>query len=98
MNRKLYVTNIPLHCSKEDIEQLFSSFSHEVSVSLIVNPDGSSKGFAFVDILGNEAAIAAITQLNGSEFEGQKLTVWHKPPKNGWVSPREKRKLEAEEA
>lgn len=96
MERKLYVTNIPLHWNKEDVTQLFVRFGEVVSVSLIVNADGTSKGFAFVRMSGDEAAIAAITELNESEIEGHKIGVWHKPPKNGWESPRERRKVEVE--
>ncbi|MEO0442341.1 MAG: RNA-binding protein [Pseudomonadota bacterium] len=94
MNRKLYVTNVPLSWDESELEHLFKPYGEVVATTLIVEADGTSKGLGFVTMSGDDAAISAITGLNDKEFEGYRLQVWHKPPKDGWDSPRERRKLE----
>lgn len=76
MATKLYVGNLPYEVTEDQLKELFSPHGTVVSVNLITDRQtGRSKGFAFVEMGGEEAAKAAIEALNDKEFDGRKLTV-----------------------
>ena len=82
MGKKLYVGNLPYNVSSADLQQLFSPHGDVQSAEVIMDRDsGRSKGFGFVEMGTNEEAQAAITALNGSQFEGRPLTVNEARPK-----------------
>ena len=75
MTKKVYVGNLPFKTTEEDLANLFSSVGPVESVSIITDRDtGRSKGFGFVS-MGSEDADKAITQFNGTDFNGRALTV-----------------------
>ncbi len=72
---KLYVGNLPYKFRDEDLGSLFSSFGTVHSSSIIMDrATRRSKGFGFVE-LDDDAAQAAIAEMNGREIEGRNLTV-----------------------
>jgi RNA recognition motif-containing protein len=73
MGSKLYVGNLPFSATEEGVRTLFSQFGEVLSVNLISDREtGRPRGFGFVEM---ENAEAAITGLNGKDFEGRPLKV-----------------------
>ncbi|MDX1428657.1 MAG: RNA-binding protein [Rhodothermales bacterium] len=75
MSKKLYVGNLPWSVTEEDIRGLFSPIGEILSVSLITEREtGRSRGFGFVE-MSNDDAKAAISRLNGQDFNGRQLRI-----------------------
>jgi RNA recognition motif-containing protein len=69
----LYVGNLPYGMTDSDLQNLFQPHGSVQSAQVIVDRDtGRSKGFGFVEMDNDEAAIGA---LNGQEVNGRALTV-----------------------
>jgi RNA recognition motif-containing protein len=76
MGTKLYVGNLGYGVSDSALEELFAPFGSVRSAQVIQDRDtGRSKGFGFVEMADDNAARAAIAELNEKEFEGRPLTV-----------------------
>jgi len=70
---KLYVGNLPFSATEDEIRDFFSTVGDVQSVKIITDRDtGRSRGFCFVEM---DNADSAITDLNGQELSGRKLTV-----------------------
>ncbi|XP_057710924.1 RNA-binding protein 14b isoform X2 [Corythoichthys intestinalis] len=65
---KLFVGNLSLDATQEELSSIFEPFGHVVSCSVL-------RQFAFVHIQGEGAAERAIRELNGREFHGRNLVV-----------------------
>jgi RNA recognition motif-containing protein len=78
----IYVGNLPLQASDQELEELFKEFGH-VSTAKIIRDmfSGESRGFGFVEISDKAAALKAIEVLNTKEFKGKKLVVNEARPK-----------------
>jgi RNA recognition motif-containing protein len=73
---KLYVGNLAFQTSSAELQQLFAQAGTVQSASVIEDRDtGRSRGFGFVEMATKEEGEAAISQLNGKEFNGRNLTV-----------------------
>lgn len=75
---ELYVGNIPQDSSDLFLFKLFSPFGAiaHTGAKAMVNPDGSCKGFAFVDFVDPGAAQTAVATLNGMTLpDGRNLVV-----------------------
>ena len=84
MGKKLFVGNLPFSVSEDDIAQAFTQAGSVDSVKIIVDRDtGRSKGFGFVEMSTDDAAKAAIDQMNGFELDGRRLTVNEARPMEG---------------
>lgn len=76
MGKKLYVGNLSYTASEDGLKQVFAEVGNVVSVSIVKNRDtGQSRGFGFVEMDTDEAAQAAISNLNGADFMGRKLNI-----------------------
>ena len=76
MGKKIYVGNLAFSTTENALHDLFAQSGSVESVRLITDRDtGRSKGFAFVEMMTDEEAQKAITDLNGKDFEGRQLTV-----------------------
>lgn len=76
MSMKLYVGNLAFQTSSSDLQELFAQAGTVESASVIEDRDtGRSRGFGFVEMATKEEGEAAISQLNGKEFNGRNLTV-----------------------
>lgn len=76
MGNKLYVGNLPYSATEQSLSDEFSKAGAVSSVKIITDRDtGRSKGFGFIEMGSNEDARAAITQFDGTEFEGRPLKV-----------------------
>lgn len=72
----IYVGNLPFTVSEDDIRQAFAQYGAVDSVSIIKDKfTNQSRGFAFVEMPNATEAQAAISGLNGKDFNGRALTV-----------------------
>lgn len=75
-NKKLFVGNLPWGITNDSLRELFASVGEVVEAMVITDRmSGRSKGFGFVTFATEEAAQAAIAQLNEKEIEGRKIIV-----------------------
>jgi cold-inducible RNA-binding protein len=75
MTKRIYVGNLSYQTTEADLTSLFEQAGQVDSVSIITDRDtGRSKGFAFVEMSGEDAD-KAIAQFNGAEVKGRALTV-----------------------
>ncbi|HET91922.1 MAG TPA: RNA-binding protein [Chloroflexi bacterium] len=82
MAKKLYVGNLSYSTTDAILSELFGEIGQVLSVNLITDRmTGRSKGFAFVEMADQNAALAAINQLNGQEVDGRALKVAEARPK-----------------
>lgn len=73
MARKLYIGNLPFSATEDDIREHFAKVGEVHSVKIITDRETQkSRGFCFVEM---DNADAAISELNGAELNGRKLTV-----------------------
>jgi RNA recognition motif-containing protein len=73
--KKLDVGNLPFSATDEDINDLFGQHGTVHSVALINDREtGRPRGFGFVE-MDDDAAMAAMQALDGSEMGGRTLRV-----------------------
>jgi RNA recognition motif-containing protein len=76
VSKKLYVGNLSYSVTSSSLEELFSPFGEVRSAQVIEDRDtGRSKGFGFVEMTNDNAALEAIQALNEKEHDGRNLTV-----------------------
>ena len=74
--KKLYVGNLPFSVDRQKLEELFSAYGQiDEAVVISFKDTGKSKGFGFITISDDVQAEKAISEMNGKEMEGRKLTV-----------------------
>ena len=82
MAKKLYVGNLSYETTEATLSELFGAIGEVLSVNLITDRmSGRSRGFAFVEMAEQTAALEAINQLNGREVDGRSLKVNEARPK-----------------
>jgi len=73
--KAIYVGNLVLDVTPEQIEEIFSRHGRVHAISLINDRDtGEPRGFAFVE-MDDEVADIAIELTDGIEFQGRNLKV-----------------------
>jgi RNA recognition motif-containing protein len=73
--KKLYVGNLPFRATESEVRELFEAHGTVHSVTLITDRDtGRPRGFGFVE-MDEEAADAAISTLDGTDFGGRSVRV-----------------------
>ncbi len=76
MGNKLYVGNLGVQITADDLAALFAGAGHVVSTHLITDRDsGRAKGFAFIEMATEAEALHAITLYNGHPLYDQALIV-----------------------
>jgi RNA recognition motif-containing protein len=76
MGSKLYVGGLPYSVTEGRLQELFSAHGTVESANVISDKfTGQSRGFGFVEMSSGSEAQAAISALNGTQFEGRSLTV-----------------------
>lgn len=78
----VYIKNLPEKFDKRDLEEMFGKVGRITSSMLSFTPDGTFRGFAFVNYETSEEAQEAIRQFHDIEFEGKKLYVGRAMKKN----------------
>ena len=73
---KIYVGNLAYRTSKEDLREAFEQFGTVNSADVITDrATGRSKGFGFVEMLNDQEAENAISQMDGKELDSRTLKV-----------------------
>lgn len=76
MAKRLYVGNLSWGTTEEGLRQAFEEFGAVVDARVITDRDtGRSRGFGFVTFEDEEAADAAIQQMDGQELDGRPVKV-----------------------
>ncbi|KAJ3705547.1 hypothetical protein LUZ61_009252 [Rhynchospora tenuis] len=73
----LFVKNLNLSCDNARLYEIFANIGTVLSVKVVRNTDGSSRGYGYVQFESRELADAAIDALNGTVVDGNKLSVAH---------------------
>ena len=72
----IYVGNLALNVTDEDLKELFEAFGEIQSVKIIKDRySGESRGFGFVEMSSGAEGQSAIQGLNGKELKGLKIKV-----------------------
>lgn len=75
MTTRLYVGNLPWSSTEDDVREMFEAIGEVESVALITDREtGRSRGFAFVEMSG-ENAQKAMQDLDGQDIGGRALRV-----------------------
>lgn len=76
MAKKIYVGNMNYATTEDQLNSLFGQYGTVLSVNIITDRETNRpKGFGFVEMEEEDAAEAAISSLNGYEFDGRNLRV-----------------------
>jgi len=72
---KIYLGNLSRNVTDEQLRELAAPFGKVVAANVARERTGESKGFGFIDFGSAGEGQAAITGLNGSDLDGQRLKV-----------------------
>ena len=76
MGLKLFVGNLSLETTEEDLKDTFSKAGTCVTASVIKDRlTGQSRGFGFVEMGSDEEARRAIAELNGRDLRGRAVSI-----------------------
>ncbi|KAI9819591.1 MAG: hypothetical protein M1827_007041 [Pycnora praestabilis] len=87
----LYVGNIFFDVTEDELKQTMSKFGNVISVRIIYDSRGLSKGFGYIEYDNVESAANAIEQFNQQVYQGRRVTVQYlqrRPPKRAQDSTR----------
>ncbi len=73
---KLYVGNLPFQTTDADLNAAFSEHGEVASATVIMDREtGRSRGFGFVEMNDNDAAMNAMKAMDGADMGGRQLKV-----------------------
>jgi len=73
---KIYAGNLPFGMTEADLRQVFEAHGEVESAIIITDRvTGRSRGFGFVEMPDDDAAMKAIEALEDYESEGRKLVI-----------------------
>lgn len=76
MSTNIYVGNLTFSTTSEDLETLFAQHGEVRRAQVISDRETArSRGFGFVEMGTADAAQMAISELNGTDYDGRQLTV-----------------------
>jgi RNA recognition motif-containing protein len=76
MASKLYIGGLAYSTTSDGLREFFSQSGNVLSATVITDRfSGQSRGFGFVEMSTAEEAQNAISQLNGRELDGRRITV-----------------------
>ncbi|MDD2634785.1 MAG: RNA-binding protein [Bacteroidales bacterium] len=72
----IFIGNLPYSIKANDLKSFFEEYGEVESAKIITDRDtGRSKGFGFIEMLNEEAAVKSIEELNGAELDGRTIVV-----------------------
>jgi RNA recognition motif-containing protein len=78
----IYVSNLSFNIQDEDLSGFFAEYGEVTSAKVIIDRASQrSKGFGFVEMSDDAAALKAIEELNGSVADGRSIRVMEARPK-----------------
>ncbi|SRR5712691_13567428 len=76
MASKLYIGGLAYSTTSDGLREFFTQSGNVLSATVITDRfSGQSRGFGFVEMATAEEAQTAISQLNGRELDGRRITV-----------------------
>ena len=91
MDNKLFVASLSFKIRDAELNEIFASVGEVLSAKVILDRDGRSKGFGFVEMKTKEDADTAITKLHDTEQFGRKIVVnKQKPQEKKTYAPRDR--------
>jgi len=76
MASKLYVGGLSYSTTSEGLREFFAQCGNILSATVITDRfSGQSRGFGFVEMSTAEEAQSAISQLNGRDLDGRRISV-----------------------
>jgi RNA recognition motif-containing protein len=73
---ELYVGNLPYDTNEGQLRKLVEKYGQVASARIIKNnANGKSKGFGFVEIVGQQEADDAVDALHSKDYKGRKIVV-----------------------
>ena len=82
MTKNVYVGNLSFDTTQDKLQELFETHGQVSSVNVITDRDtGRPRGFAFVEMMTEEGAGAAIRALDGQDIDGRTLKVPEAKPR-----------------
>jgi RNA recognition motif-containing protein len=76
MASKLYIGGLSYSTTSDGLREYFTQSGNVLSATVITDRfSGQSRGFGFVEMSTAEEAQNAISQLNGRELDGRRITV-----------------------
>ncbi len=82
MSKKIYVGNLNYTTTEDELQNLFSQYGAVTSTNIVMDRyTNQSKGFGFVEMEADDAAEAAISALNGQDYNGRGLRVNEAKPR-----------------
>ena len=93
MTKNVYVGNLSFDTTQDRLQELFEAHGQVATVNVITDRDtGRPRGFAFVEMMTEEGASAAIGALNGQEVDGRALKVAEAKPRESRGAGRDNRR------
>ncbi|XP_059379872.1 embryonic polyadenylate-binding protein B-like isoform X1 [Carassius carassius] len=71
----VYIKNFSEDIDREKLKSIFSEFGKTLSVCVMTDESGCSRGFGFVNFENHKDARRAVTEMNGKELNGRVLYV-----------------------
>jgi RNA recognition motif-containing protein len=72
----IYVGNLPFDVTDGDLRTLFADYGDLTSATVISDREtGRSRGFGFVELSDETLGLKAVSELDGSDWNGRQLTV-----------------------
>jgi RNA recognition motif-containing protein len=78
----IYVSNLSYAVQDEDLREFFAEYGEVTSAKVIMDKfTNRSRGFGFVEMSDNDAALKAIQELDGATVDGRSIKVNEAKPK-----------------
>jgi RNA recognition motif-containing protein len=82
MSKNIYVGNLAWSATESEVRKAFEAHGEVTSVKLIEDREtGRPRGFGFVEMSDDSAALAAIEELNGKDIGGRAINVNEAKPR-----------------
>uniref|UniRef100_A0A3P9H6B1 Spliceosome associated factor 3, U4/U6 recycling protein n=1 Tax=Oryzias latipes TaxID=8090 RepID=A0A3P9H6B1_ORYLA len=72
---KIFISGLPLSCTKEQLEEICKQQGTVKDVRLVTYRSGRPKGLAYVEFADETQASQAVLKMDGVEIEGHKISV-----------------------
>jgi cold-inducible RNA-binding protein len=80
--KNIFVGNLSFGATEDAVRALFEAYGSVDRVHIVTDRDsGQPRGFGFVEMADDSAAMKAITGINGTDLEGRTLNVNEARPK-----------------
>ena len=76
---RILVSNLSVEVEEEDLKTIFSEFGEVEEVEVKRKKDGTSRGYASLQMINRSEAKSAVNVLNGKTFKGSELKIKYDP-------------------